>query len=176
MGYYYDGKFTVGYTEEILVSLELDKTNVINEIATSPWVGAGIDFDNYDNSIHAIIEELCWETESKEEEDGVFIYKGFIDGARYNFSLDIAMKWLSRHGVLLDVRCDGEDGESWIWKQQIGEISAEKEILTSITVSQHGALKSLLADLTNIADTLELIGQKTKAEQLINYYEKLKNV
>ena len=159
MGYYYDGKFTITYTEANLVSLALDAESFLKALEDAPWTAYGIDLYTAHNPIESIINELGWEEESPtKEENGVFTSAGFIDSARYNYALDITMNWLSKHGIGLKVVCDGEDGESWTWRQELGETTAKKQMLYPISESALDSVIRLGKYASSIQDYANLTG------------------
>lgn len=177
MGYYYDGKYTITYSEDILVSLALDADRFQNYLAELPWTSYGIDLYTSGNPIESLIQELGWETETQTQEpNGNSVLSGYVDSARYNNALDASIKWLATHGVGLDITLHGEDGESWTWQQNIGESGAQKEMLIPIRESQHTAIKRIQSYLDSISDCLSLLGEKELYEQVQDYKKSIKNI
>lgn len=177
MGYYYDGKFSITYTEETLVSLALDANRFQKELLDAPWNAFGIDLYTSDNAIASIIYELGWESEKiVEDSEGFQIITGFIDSARYNYALDITMSWLIRHGVGLNVVLEGGDGDSWAWRQDYGETTAIKEMIYPILESELDAISILRLKLSSFKDYAKLMGNTELLESLNDFEEKTKNI
>jgi hypothetical protein len=176
MGYYYDGKFKISYTEETLVSLALDADNFQQELLNAPWNAFGLDLYTSDNPILSIISELGWELEKTSVEKEIAIVEGFIQSARYNYALDIAMRWLVKRGAGLDVVLDGEDGESWAWRQELGTTIGKKEMIYPILESELDAVNLLRTQIFTLKDYARLIGNSELLTSLETFEEKTKNI
>lgn len=157
MGYYYDGKYFAKYNQEQLVSLSLDINNLELSASAKPYIW-DLDISEITKSrnvygkktdiVANVFEYLGWEEEGKDSKtDGVILREGYISSSKYNDIVEVLMKWLSQHGVELDVTCNGEDGENWKYSNKFNQSNFLEERLTSISVDElerYNKIKSLL--------------------------------
>lgn len=172
MGYYYDGKFLVSYDSEQLVSMSLDKFNLQRMIAAHHF-NWSLDVDGIVSSVNEIgsksdtvlnvLEYLGWEEEGADvNTDGNVLREGYISSAKYNNIVPTLVRWLSQHGVGIEVSCNGEDGESWRYRNEKGVSNFVEEKLLEISASELARYKRMEEVISQLK-----IASRSKRELII---------
>ncbi len=174
MGYYYDAKYSIEYSEAQLVSMSLDIKQLQEMLDTEPYAWK-IDAESIvvnsssNNSIENILEELGWENDSKNTKEGKTVLLGYASSSKYNGIVPVLNRWMGKHGVGLAVKCYGEDGENWTYQNAYGESNFKEEKLVDIEQSslvRYQKIESMLGELIQKADDYSAVDISRELQKL----------
>lgn len=170
MGYYYDAKYTIEYSEAQLISMSLDIPKLQEMLDNEPYAwktdAESIFTNTYSkNSITSILDELGWENDSESEDEGNTVLRGYASSSKYNTILPVLNRWMAKHGVGIQVKCYGEDGENWTYQNSYGVSGFTEEKLVDIEhskLARYEKIESILGELIRKSGDLVLASDISK--------------
>lgn len=176
MGYYYDAKYTIEYSDAQLISMALDITKLQEMLDSEPYAWK-VDAESIvatprsKNSVKNILDELGWENDSETDNLGRTVFTGYASSSKYNTIVPVLNRWMAKHGVGLQIKCYGEDGENWSYKNEYGVSNFKEEKLVDIEQSRLARYEKIESILNEL---IKKSGDSDFSNEVASEFKKLK--